>query len=231
MVLPWAGKVPAVIQGWLGGEEGPRAVAQSLFGEVNPSGKLPFTMPQRLEDNPAYLYYSPGRNANYGEGVFVGYRYYEKRKVSPLFPFGHGLSYTTFEYSNLRAPSEVSSEQPIGVSFEVTNSGRRAGKEVVQLYVGDGATTEVVRPIKELKAFRKVSLGPGERTMVRLTLAPQDLCYYDEHRHEWTRTPGTYHIYVGSSSADVRLHRAVTVTATVDPRTPTPQPASLLDFF
>jgi len=231
LLLPWAGEAPAVLQGWLAGEEGPQAVAKTLFGEINPSGKLPFTLPQRLEDNPAYLYYSSGADANYGEGVFVGYRYYDKRKVAPLFAFGHGLSYTKFEYSNLRVPAEVSSGQPIPISFDVKNTGQRPGKEVVQLYVGDESTTEVVRPLKELKAFRKVNLAPGEHATVKMTLAARDLSYYDARLHDWVSTPGNFRIYVGSSSADIRLQVAGKVKATTDPRAPAPQAPSLLDFF
>ena len=231
LLLPWAGKAPALLQGWLAGEEGPHAVAKILFGEINPSGKLPFTLPQRLEDNPAYLYYSSGADANYGEGVFVGYRYYDKRKIAPLFPFGHGLSYTTFEYSNLRVPAEVSPGQPIPISFDVKNTGRRPGKEVVQLYVGDESTTEVVRPLKELKAFRKVNLAPGEHVTVKIILGPRDLSYYDARHNNWVSTPGNFHVYVGSSSADIRLQLPTRVKAIIDPRAPRAQPPSLLDFF
>jgi beta-glucosidase len=231
LALPWADKAPTVVQGWLAGEEGPHALAQVLLGEVNPSGKLPFTFPRRLEDNPAYLYYSPGRDANYGEGVFVGYRYYEKRKLAPLFPFGHGLSYTTFEYGNLRVPSDVAVGQPISVSVDVRNTGKRAGRETVQLYVGDEATTDVVRPAKELKAFQKVSLAPGESTTIKFTLTPRDLSYYDVHARSWRSTPGTHRIYVGSSSADIRASQAFQWTAPQDPRTPPPDRPSLADFF
>lgn len=202
--LPWAGKAPAILESWLDGEEGPHALAQVLLGDVNPSGKLPFTFPRRLADNPTYLYYSGGRDANYGEGVFVGYRWYEKRGIEPLFPFGHGLSYTTFEYANLRVPASVTIGEPVEVAVDVRNSGSRAGKETVQLYVGDEATTAVVRPVKELKAFRKIELDPGQTRTVRFTLSPRDLSYYDIHQAAWTSTPGTHRIYIGSSSADIR---------------------------
>ena len=218
--LPWVERVPAVVEGWLAGEEGPDAVAQVLLGTVNPSGKLPFTFPKRLEDNPAYLYYSPGRDASYGEGVFVGYRYYEKRKVGTLFPFGHGLSYTTFEYRNLRVPGSTASGAPFGVSVEVRNVGKRAGQEVVQLYIGDEATTDVVRPVKELKGFQKVSLAPGESRTVRFTVTPRDLSYYDIHRKDWTNTPGVHRVYVGSSSGDIRVQEAFEWSATRDLRAP-----------
>ncbi len=203
-LLPWADAAPAILEGWLAGEEGPDAMAQVLFGEVDPSGKLPFTFPRRLEDTPTYLYYPAERDADYGEGVFVGYRYYDKRKIEPLFPFGHGLSYTTFEYGNLRAPASATVGEPIEISVDVTNTGRRAGEETVQLYVGDEATTAVMQPVKELKGFQKVSLAPGERKTVTFTLSPRDLSYYDVHRAAWTSTPGTHRIFIGSSSRDIR---------------------------
>ncbi len=206
-LLPWADVAPAIIEGWLGGEEEPDAIAQILFGEVNPSGKLPFTFPRRIEDTPTYLYYPAERDADYGEGVFVGYRYYDKRGIEPLFPFGHGLSYTTFEYGNLRVPARVTSGGPFEVSVDVRNTGRRAGEETVQLYVGDEATAAVAQPVKELKGFRKVSLAPGETQTVTFTLSPRDLSYYDVHRPGWTSTPGTYRILIGSSSRDIREQR------------------------
>ncbi|HKY53971.1 MAG TPA: glycoside hydrolase family 3 C-terminal domain-containing protein, partial [Anaerolineales bacterium] len=152
--MPWIDKVPAVIQLWYDSQEEGNALADVLFGEVNPSGKLPTTLPVRLEDNPAYINY-PGENGKvrYGEGLFVGYRYYDKKKLVPQFPFGHGLSYTTFEYSNLRlSANQTTPEQGLDVSLDVTNSGKRAGKEVVQLYVRDISCSHA-RPDKELKAF------------------------------------------------------------------------------
>jgi beta-glucosidase len=221
--LPWIDRVSAVVEAWLPGQEGARAVAEVLLGMANPSGKLPLTFPRRLEDNPSYLYYSNGRDADSGEGVFVGYRYYEKRKVEPLFPFGHGLSYTTFEYASLRAPDEVLAGQPIHVSVEVTNTGTMAGRETVQLYVGDEVTQDVVRPVKELKGFHKVQLAPGETQIVRFTLNTHDLAYYDVHRRAWTTTSGKYRLYVGSSSADIRATRPLTWIAPVDERAPIEQ--------
>jgi len=231
VVLPWADEAHTLIEGWLAGEQEPHALAQVLFGEVNPSGKLPFTFPRRLEDNPAYLYYSRGREAYYGEGVFVGYRYYEKRKVATLFPFGHGQSYTTFEYANLRVPASVPVGQPIPISVEVKNTGKRAGKETVQVYLGDEATVEVVRPIKELKAFQKVSLAPGATTTLTFKLMPRDFAYYDIQLKDWTSTPGAHRIYVGSSSLDIRVQQAVQLTASQDPRSPPVDHSSLEDFF
>ncbi|HEY2591122.1 MAG TPA: glycoside hydrolase family 3 C-terminal domain-containing protein [Steroidobacteraceae bacterium] len=205
--LPWADRVPAIIQGWLNGAEGPEALAQVLFGEVNPSGKLPFTFPRRLADSPTYLYYPAQRDADYGEGVFVGYRWYDKRQIAPLFAFGHGLSYTTFAYDNPRAPGSVTVGQPIEVVVDVKNTGSRAGEETAELYVGDEATTTVVRPLKELKAFQKVKLDPGQTATVRFKLQPRDLAYYDAHQNAWASTPGLHRVYVGSSSRDIRIQK------------------------
>jgi len=218
--LPWADRAPAIIEGWLAGEEGADALAQVLFGQVNPSGHLPFTFPRRLEDNPAYLYYSGGRDANYGEGVFVGYRYYDRRAIEPLYPFGHGLSYTTFEYRNLRVPASVTVGQPIEVSVDVRNTGRRAGMATVQLYLGDAATTEVLRPIKELKAFQKVTLAPGQERTVTFKLAPRALAYYDIHRGDWASTPGVHRIFIGSSARDIEQQQDFFWTLPRDPRVP-----------
>ncbi len=206
--LPWVQRVPAIIEGWFAGEEGADAIAEVLLGETNPSGKLPMTFPQRIEDSPAYLYYSDGPDANYGEGVFVGYRYFDRRHIEPLFPFGHGLSYTTFDYRNLTlAPAAAGADGNVEVSVDVLNTGQRAGAETVQLYVVDGATTEVVRPVKELKAFRKIQLAPGESQSVHFTLVPRDFSYYRIDKHEWVATPGHHDILVGSSSRDIRQTR------------------------
>ena len=149
--------------------------------------------------------------------MFVGYRYYDKRAIEPLFPFGYGLSYTTFEYRNLRVPEKIAVGESVPVSVEVTNVGQRAGAETVQLYVGDEATTEVVRPVKELEGFRKVTLAPGETQTVTFTLAPRALSYYDIHRHDWASTPGTHRIFIGSSSRDIRLARDFEWTAAEAP--------------
>jgi beta-glucosidase len=203
--LPWADKAPAIVEAWLDGEQGPLALAQILLGDASPSGRLPVTFPRRLADSPTQLYYPARKEVDYGEGVFVGYRGYERRQLEPLFPFGHGLSYTSFEYSNLVVSAAMTAAAPLQVSLQVRNSGKRPGKETVQLYVGDAATTDVVRPVKELKAFEKVALAPGETRTVRFTLSPADLAYYDETAHRWVSTPGTYHLFIGSSSRDLRL--------------------------
>lgn len=231
LVMPWVERVPALLEAWLPGEQGANALAQVLFGDVNPSGKLPLTFPRRLEDNPTYLHYAGGRDTNYGEGVFVGYRYYDRKKIEPLFAFGHGLSYTTFEYGNLRVADNVPVGESIEVSVDVRNAGNRAGLETVQLYVGDEATTEVVRPVKELRAFEKIGLAPGEKKTLKFTLSARDLAYYDVHARQWVSTPGAYRIYLGSSSADIRLRKQFQWSAPQDPRRPPRERATLLDMF
>lgn len=203
--MPWLDKVAGLVIAWFGGQELGNAVADVLFGDVNPSGKLPTTFPKRLEDTPAYINY-PGENGQvfYGEGIFVGYRYYDIKKVEPLFPFGHGLSYTTFEYSNLKADAEK-------VTVDVKNTGKRAGKEVVQLYIRD-VQTSVARPEKELKRYQKVLLQPGETQTITFTLDHMALAYYDTRRKGWLAEAGDFEVLVGSSSADIRLTARFTLT-------------------
>ncbi len=206
IAMPWLDKVAAVVQAWYPGQEAGNAIADVLFGEVNPSGKLPQTFPQRLADTPAYINY-PGENGQvyYGEGIFVGYRYYDKKEVAPLFPFGYGLSYTTFAYKNLTLNKAVYAPgETIEVKLEVQNSGTRAGKEVVQLYVHD-VTARVERPEKELKGFAKVELAPGETKSVTLTLTTADLSFYDTAQKQWVAEAGAFEVLVGSSSRDIRL--------------------------
>ncbi|WP_420641605.1 glycoside hydrolase family 3 C-terminal domain-containing protein [Candidatus Leptofilum sp.] len=209
--MPWLEAVPTVLQQWYGGQDAGNALADVLFGDVNPSAKLPTTFPKRLQDNPAYINY-PGENGrvHYGEGIFVGYRYYDKKEIEPLFPFGHGLSYTTFAYSNARLNGEsFSTGDPIELSVDVTNEGSRAGQEVVQVYVRDEAA-KVERPLQELKAFAKVHLEPGETKTVRLTLTEQSLAYYDTAVHDWVTAPGKFELLIGSSSRDLRLGQQFT---------------------
>jgi beta-glucosidase len=205
VIAEWADKVPAVIQSWYGGEEIGNAVADVLFGDVNPSGRMPQTWPKRLEDNPAFLNY-PGENGKvyYGEGLFIGYRYYDTRQVEPRFHFGYGLSYTTFEYSNLQAAEKYAHGDDIKVTVAVTNTGDRAGFEVVQLYVGDDECS-LIRPNKELKAFQKVWLEPGETKTVELELDRMSLAFYDDGLSQWVTELGTFTLYVGAASNDIRL--------------------------
>jgi len=182
---------------------------------VNPSGKLPTTFPKRLEDNPAYINY-PGEKGQvfYGEGIFVGYRYYDKKKIEPLFPFGHGLSYTTFVYSNLRlSASEIDADETLQVSVDVQNTGTRAGKEVVQLYVRD-VEAGVMRPEKELKGFQKIALDPGETKTVTFTLDREALSYYDPVQKAWVAEAGEFEVLIGSSSRDIRLRGTFTLKTT-----------------
>ena len=206
VTMDWLDKVPAVIQAWYPGQEAGNAIADVLFGDVNPSGKLPTTLPRRLQDNPAYINY-PGENGKvyYGEGIFVGYRYYDKKELAPLFPFGHGLSYTSFSYSNLiLSAGQVAPGEGIRISVDVENRGARAGKEVVQLYVRD-VESSLVRPEKELKAFAKVALQPGESRTITFTLDQEALSFYDPAQHRWVAEAGDFEILVGSSSRDIRL--------------------------
>ena len=173
---------------------------------MNPSGKLPVTFPKRLEDSPAFVNQSyPGcRQVNYGEGIFVGYRYYDEVDLEPLFPFGHGLSYTTFKYSNLKVPRKVGAGKQVKVSLTVTNTGPVTGSEVVQLYVED-PESYLPRPPKELKGFTKVVLQPGESREVTFTLDQRALSFYDPLHQGWVAEPGEYLVLVGSSSRDIRL--------------------------
>ena len=208
--MPWVAKVPAVLQLWYDGQEQGNALADVLFGDVNPSGKLPTTFPVRLEDNPAYINY-PGENGKvrYGEGIFVGYRYYDKKDVAPLFPFGHGLSYTQFEYSNLRLSTKtILPADTLKAKVDVTNTGRVAGKETVQLYVRDVEST-FARPEKELKAFEKVELKPGQKKTVTFTLDREAFWYFDTARNDWNTEAGAFEILIGASSRDIRLKEKV----------------------
>ena len=216
--MPWIDKVPAVIQLWYDSQEQGNALADVLFGDTNPSGKLPTTFPVRLEDNPAYINY-PGENGKvrYGEGIFVGYRYYDKKKLAPLFPFGHGLSYTSFKYSNLRlGKKSMDPTQTLTVKVDVTNAGKVAGKEVVQVYVHD-VKSSFARPEKELKAFAKVELKPKQTKTVAFTLDREAFWYFDEGRNAWNTESGEYEVWVGASSRDVREKRSVILEP--EPRT------------
>jgi len=205
--MPWIKKVPAVIQLWYNSQEQGNALADILFGDENPSGKLPTTFPVRLKDNPAYINY-PGENGKvkYGEGIFVGYRYYDKKEVAPLFPFGHGLSYTSFKYSNLRlSKKSITPNQSLTVKVDVTNTGKVLGKEIVQLYVRDVRST-FARPEKELKAFDKVELKPKQTKTVTFTLNREAFWYFDTLKNAWSTEPGEFEILVGASSRDIRLN-------------------------
>lgn len=219
VTMPWLGTVPAVLEAWLGGQAVGGAVADVLLGRVNPSGKLAETFPACLEQTPAYLNY-PGEagQVRYGEGIFVGYRYYDKTGIKPLFPFGHGLSYTTFAYTGLALSRQTLTDQEtLEVTVTVRNTGPWAGKEVVQLYVRDVACT-VARPVQELKAFAKVYLEAGEERQVRFTLTGRDFAYWCPERQAWHVESGEFEIRVGPSSAETPLRAVVTVQSTAPAR-------------
>ena len=204
----WLAKVPALLYAWYPGLEGGNAVARALFGDVNPSGKLPCTFPKRLADSPAHaLHAYPGTNGKvtYKEGLLVGYRWFDTKKIEPLFPFGHGLSYTTFKYSNLNlVPAPAAPGLPVTVEFELTNTGSRAGAEVAQVYVQE-VSPSLPRPLKELKGFKKVFLQPGEKQKVSVVLDRNAFAHYDPDKKAWVADKGAYKIMVGSSSRDLLL--------------------------
>jgi beta-glucosidase len=212
----WVDHVPGIFEAWYPGQEGGTALAQLLFGDFSPSGKLPMTFDRRWEENPAHDTYYPkagDKKVAYTEGVFVGYRGYDKSGVKPLFPFGYGLSYTTFAYKNLTATPSTSPGQPVEVHFEVTNTGSRPGAEIAQVYVGDRHSS-VPRPKRELKGFTKISLAPGETRQVTLKLDRRAFAYYDVTRHDWKVEPGDFDVYVARSAAQIEL------TGTVPVKTP-----------
>jgi beta-glucosidase len=202
----WIAQTPALLEMWYGGQEGGHALAAILFGDANPSGKLPVSFPKKFEDSPASANY-PGVNlkVNYAEGIYVGYRYYDTKNVEPQFPFGFGLSYTTFEYSDLKVtPGKVPSNQPVGVSLKVKNTGTRAGAEVVELYLHDGHS-KIDRPVHELKRFQRVELQPGQTKIVNFLLDRAAFSYWNPKKNAWLLEPGTFEIQIGASSRDIRL--------------------------
>lgn len=215
----WIKSVAGVVEAWYGGQEVGNAIADVLFGDVNPSGKLPETLPRFYQDTPAFINY-PGENGKvlYGEGIFVGYRYYDAKDIEPLFPFGFGLSYTRFEYANLKlSATEIAAGGSLEVSVDVRNVGTRAGKEIVQLYVRD-PESRLVRPPKELKGFRKVALEPGETKTVTFTLTEKELAYYDPALKRWVAEAGVFEVLVGSSSRDIRASGKFTLVGQEAPR-------------
>jgi beta-glucosidase len=211
----WIDRVPTILHAWYPGQEGGTALAQILFGDYSPSGKLPVSFERRWEDNPTFHSYYPEKGESkvqYSEGVFVGYRHFDRSETKPLFAFGHGLSYTTFEYSNLSVtPPTGNLSEPVTVSFEVKNTGHREGAEVAELYVGDSHSS-VPRPVKELKGFGKVNLEPGESKRVTLMLDRRAFSFYDVRKSDWSAEPGEFTILVGGSSDDIRLRDKFTLT-------------------
>lgn len=214
--MPWIGKVKAVLETYLGGQAVGLATIRVLYGETNPSGRLPETFPLQLEDNPSFLSYGgEGDIAEYREGIFVGYRYYDFKKAAVLFPFGYGLSYTDFEFSNLRLSANTITDQDLlTATVTVKNTGDRAGKAVIQLYVGDKESS-VFRPVRELKGFEKISLQPGEAKDVSFTLDKRAFAYWNTELHDWTVEPGDFTIEIGRSSRDIALDASVTVNSAV----------------
>lgn len=221
ILMPWADNVPAILEAWYPGEEDGNAVTAVLFGDVNPSGKLPLTFPKQLSDLPASTPEQyPGVNgvANYSEGIFVGYRHYDAQNIEPLFPFGFGLSYTTFGYKNLAVSTDKislkqNSSPTVTVSFDVTNTGKKSGEEIAELYLGLPSTADVLQPPKQLKGFSKISLKPGRTRHMRLQLDARALSYWNTANHDWEILPGTYQVMAGSSSRGLPLQGAFTVSA------------------
>lgn len=207
--MPWVEKVPSIVQGWYLGSMGGKSLANVLSGKVNPSGKLPFSFPVKLTDCGAHSFDSmsypgDGIKQEYKEDILVGYRWYDTKKIATQFAFGHGLSYTTFEYGKAVASAKkMTLDGQLELTVSVKNVGDVAGKEVVQLYIGDEKCT-VLRPLKELKHFQKVALNPGEEKAVSFTITADDLKYYDETLKDWTAEPGKFKVYIGSSSSDIR---------------------------
>jgi beta-glucosidase len=207
--MPWVKKVPAIVQGWYLGSMGGKSLADILSGAVNPSGKLPFSFPVKLTDCGAHSFDKlcyPGDSIRevYKDDILVGYRWYDTKKIPTLFAFGHGLSYTTFAYGKAQLSGKtMTGGEKLTVTIPVKNTGRSLGKEVVQLYIGDEKCS-VLRPLKELKAFQKLDLAPGEEKVATFTVSVDDLKFYDENAQDWKAEPGKFKVYVGSSSADIR---------------------------
>lgn len=211
--MPWLDEVPALLQAWYAGQEMGHAIADVLFGDVSPSGRLPVTFPRRLQDNPAYINY-PGENGQvrYGDGLFVGYRYYDAKQIEPLFPFGYGLSYTEFSYGDLTLDREqLGPGEALEARLTIANRGSRPGQEVVQLYLHDEESS-LRRPPKELRRFAKVMLQPGEEQTVTFTLDGDDLAFYDPAYGGWISEAGAFQLLLGPNAADIRRRARFTWT-------------------
>lgn len=215
VTMPWKNQVKGIVEAYLGGQAVGKAVVNVLYGTANPSGRLAETFPLRLEDTPCYLTYGKGVDeAVYSEGVFVGYRYYTSKKQEVLFPFGYGLSYTTFTYSNLNLDrTQMKDNEILTVSVDVENTGNRAGKEVIQIYVAPGET-ETARPVKELRAFDKIELAQGEKKTVSFELDARAFAYWNTEIHGWYVESGAYEIQVGKNAEEVLLHTTIQVEGT-----------------
>jgi beta-glucosidase len=218
VTMPWLQDVPAVVEAWYPGQEGGSALADVLFGDTNPAGRLPVTFPAHLADAPASgdpsRYPGVAGHVRYGEGIFVGYRHYERSGIRPLFPFGHGLSYTRFEYRNLSVTPSQRTARSTGtttVSVTVQNVGPVAGAEVLQLYVAKPSSAALPQPKKELVGFAKVFLEPGQRATVRLAVPARAFSSWDAVADRWIRPVGSHRLMVGASSSDIRLWGAVRI--------------------
>lgn len=215
--MPWLSDVKGLLEAYLGGQAVGEALVNILYGKVNPSGKLAETIPYKLSDNPSYLNFGDGEKTIYHEGVFVGYRYYDTKEMPVAFPFGYGMSYTTFEYGNLKLDKkELTDQDTLTVSVDVTNTGAVAGKEIVQLYVRDD-THACMRPDKELKGYEKVSLEPGETKTVTMTLDHRSFAWYNTDLKDWYAASGNYEVLIGASSRDIRLYETVQMHSSVKP--------------
>ena len=206
--MPWVNQSPAILQVWLPGQEGGNAIANVIFGNVNPSGKLPVTFPKKLEDNPSHGYYPGDKKVLYDEGIYVGYRHYDTKNIDPLFPFGHGLSYTKFDYGSIAGPSNITSGEKINLSITVKNSGQRKGQEVVQCYIRD-LESSIDRPYQELKAFQKITLEASESKPIDILLDETALSFFDPGSNDWITEPGQFEILIGSSSRDIRSRKII----------------------
>jgi beta-glucosidase len=214
--LAWIDDVAAVLEGWMMGQAGGVAIADVLFGKVNPCGKLAETFPLKLSDTPAHLNWPGGAGeVHYGEGLFIGYRYYDAKQMPVLFPFGYGLSYTTFAYSNARVSAKSFKDADgLTVTVDVTNTGKFAGKEIVQVYVHD-QRSGLVRPEKELKGFAKVDLQLGETKSVSIQLDFRAFAYYHPEYKQWITEDGDFDLLVAVSAADIRQTLTVTLESTL----------------
>jgi len=218
----WIDRVPALLEAWYPGQEGGKVAAEILFGDVNPSGRLPATFERHWEDNPVHDNYYPAAGTKrviYKEGLFVGYRGYEHNGTKPLFPFGYGLSYTSFQYANVAVkPADANAKRDgisaplFQISFDVTNTGTRAGADVAQIYVAE-SHAKVPRPAKELKGFARIELKPGETKTSTVTLSGRSLSYYDADAKQWHADPGEFQILIGRSSQDIQLRGSLTLSA------------------
>ena len=207
VAMPWVKTVPAIVEAWYNGSEAGSALASVLFGDVNPSGKLPFTFPAKLEDNGAIAlgaYPGDGKNVTYSEDIFVGYRWHDAKKIKPLFAFGHGLSYTHFVYGKLSIDKKtIAQGEKLTVSIPIKNIGQRAGAEIVQLYIRDEQSS-LPRPEKELKGFSKINLQAGEEKTITFTIEPEMLQFYDDKQGTWVAEPGKFEVLIGASAVDIR---------------------------